>query len=411
MRYILYLAAVLFSVSALAAEQELPPLPVKRLPTEAEKAMAAYRAQYAAYRKVRDVYERQAAAYWDRIGDKRTARRAKFAAGKTVELNDYVLEQPPVYSGPPAPVPPLAPPRPDKQAKRKPPPVPVPVVADFLRHAKAQFAFVPEKPATEADFKRAYVREALAAGLTKEQIVRIYSFEAGGNGGYDVQAGLESKKPGGKAISTALGYNQLLVANTMGILAHHGQDILAQLQERAEKAPKDRKARLAVKIAKLRRMVKYARSMPYRWATHVKMAGTPKGMALHAVLLDIDIGPLLQTLKLVNSLEHAKLKGLDKPLSAAELEMMNLTGDGNGFDMVTIPKEMRDKIPTSNFFERGGYERNPVASRNNVVSALMAATDRRMDSQLSLDGAKAMAAMADEVARVKAAPAEASAGR
>jgi hypothetical protein len=98
-------------------------------------------------------------------------------------------------------------------------------------------------------------------------------------------------------------------------------------------------------------------------------------------------------------------------LSAAELEMMNLTGDGNGFDMVTIPKEMRDKIPTSNFFERGGYERNPVASRNNVVSALMAATDRRMDSQLSLDGAKAMAAMADEVSRGKAAPAEASAGR
>lgn len=364
--------------------------------------MAAYRAKYAAYRQVYDVHERKASAYWERIGEKRAERRAKMAAGKKIELNDYVLDQPPVYSGPPAPVPPPAPVRHDKP-KKKPPVRPLPVVADFLRHAKTQFAFAPERPATEIDYKRAYARTALDAGLTKEQIVRIYGFEAGGNGAYDVQAGLEAKKAGAKPISTALGYNQLLVANTMGILARHGQDIVGTLEDRAENAPKDAKARLKAKIVKLQRMIKYARSIPYQWATHVKMAGTPKGMGLHAAILDLDIGPLLQTQKLANSLDHAKRKGFNGPLSAAELEMMNLTGDGNGFDMVTIPKEMRDKIPTANFFERGGYERNPVASRNNVVSALLAATDRRMDNQMSLDGAKALATAFEEVSRGKAA--------
>ncbi len=35
-----------------------------------------------------------------------------------------------------------------------------------------------------------YARVAAAAGLTREQAVRIYAFETGGNGGYDSQAGL-----------------------------------------------------------------------------------------------------------------------------------------------------------------------------------------------------------------------------
>jgi hypothetical protein len=80
------------------------------------------------------------------------------------------------------------------------------------------------------------------------------------------------------------------------------------------------------------------------------------------------------------------------PLTAAELEMMNLTGDGNGFDMVSMPQAMRTIVPTSNFFQRNGYERNPVAVRNNVVSKLLAATNARMDNQAGLQGAKELAA-------------------
>jgi hypothetical protein len=72
--------------------------------------------------------------------------------------------------------------------------------------------------------------------------------------------------------------------------------------------------------------------------------------------------------------------------------MMNLTGDGNGFDMVSMPQAIRPQVPTSNFFARSGYERNSVAIRNNVVSALLAATDKKMDIEAELPGARDLAA-------------------
>ena len=72
--------------------------------------------------------------------------------------------------------------------------------------------------------------------------------------------------------------------------------------------------------------------------------------------------------------------------------MMNLTGDGNGFDMVTMPPEWRDKVPTANFFQPSGYADNPVAQRNNVVAKLIAATDARMDEEIKKPGARELAA-------------------
>ena len=72
--------------------------------------------------------------------------------------------------------------------------------------------------------------------------------------------------------------------------------------------------------------------------------------------------------------------------------MMNLTGDGNGFDMTTMPHEWRARVPTANFFQRGGYRDNPVAQRNNVVSKLIAATDAHMDREIRLSGSKELAA-------------------
>jgi hypothetical protein len=87
----------------------------------------------------------------------------------------------------------------------------------------------------------------------------------------------------------------------------------------------------------------------------------------------------------------ARAKGYNRPLSAAELEMMNLTGDGTGLDMVTMPQAMREQVPTSNFFQRGGYERNPVAIRHNTVAKLLAVTDERMDFNSAKPGAKELA--------------------
>jgi hypothetical protein len=128
-----------------------------------------------------------------------------------------------------------------------------------------------------------------------------------------------------------------------------------------------------------------------QWSEHVKLARTPRGLALHALNLDIEIGPLLQTQKLLDSVLFARAKGIDRELTAAELEMMNLTGDGNGFDMLVLSPEMRAQVPTSNYFQRLGYERNPIAGRTKVVEKLIAETNAVMDRLSRSDGAQDLA--------------------
>jgi hypothetical protein len=264
------------------------------------------------------------------------------------------------------------------------------LVPDLIQAAAEHFQFSPEKPATEAEFKRAYARVAAAAGLTREQAVRVYSFETGGNGNYDMQSGYRG--PGTRPISTAIGYNQLLTTNSVELLAEQGLEIIKALTEKAASLSGPPRRMIDHKLSVLKRMVAYARSVPDTWSEHEKLADTPQGWALHAMVLDIDVGPLLQTHKLLTSVIFARVKGYTRPLSAAELEMMNLTGDGTGLDMVTMPQAMREQVPTSNFFQRGGYERNPVAIRHNTVAKLLAVTDERMDFNSSKPGAQELAA-------------------
>jgi hypothetical protein len=149
---------------------------------------------------------------------------------------------------------------------------------------------------------------------------------------------------------------------------------------------------LDAKIEMLRHMIAFARSVPDAWSQHEILANTPKGLGVHALNLDVDLGPMLQTEKLLDSVVFARRKGFARPLTAAELEMMNLTGDGSGYDMVTMPLPWRDKVPTANFFQPSGYADNPVAQRNNVVARLIAATDARMDEEIKKPGARELAA-------------------
>jgi len=95
----------------------------------------------------------------------------------------------------------------------------------------------------------------------------------------------------------------------------------------------------------------------------------------------------------LDSVVFARAQGYGAVLSAAELEMMNLTGDGNGLDILTMPLAWRERVPTSNFFQPGGYERNPIAGRSGVVSKLTAATNAVMDQESKLQGAKDLAAV------------------
>jgi hypothetical protein len=71
---------------------------------------------------------------------------------------------------------------------------------------------------------------------------------------------------------------------------------------------------------------------------------------------------------------------------------MNLTGDGNGIDMVTMPQDLRARVPTANFFQQSGYERNPVARRTGVVAGLLADIEGKMRSASQSPGAKDLAA-------------------
>ncbi len=349
------------------------------------QAIAEYRRLLREYQEARAAFEEQASSYWNSIAEKRRGRNAKRREHLPITLEDYVLTQPPTYSGPkrpinPEPEPPEA--RPPRQYKA------IPVVGDLLQAANEHFQWQPQRPLSEIEFKRAYARVALAAGLTREQALRVYSFETGGSGNYDMQSGLR----GGRAISTAIGYNQLLTTNSVELLAEQGGEFMRVLTQRAASLSGPARQVLDRKIAVLKKMVAYARSVPDEWSAHEKLADTPQGWALHAMVLDVDVGPLLQTHKLLTSLTFARAKGFGRPLTAAELEMMNLTGDGTGLDMVTMPQPMREVVPTSNFFRRDGYERNPVAIRHNTVAKLLAITDSRMDSNSNLAGAKELAA-------------------
>ena len=379
------LAALL--LSQVAAADTTKRLAASAAAAPSALAMAEYRRKLEEYTLARQKYEADADAYWESIADKRRLRRAKRRNNQDIVLGDYVLTQPPVYSGPPKPVDPSAPP------EEAPPRKYVPVVADFLRAAAKEFNFVPQPPRSEMEYKRAYARVAAAAGLTKEQAVRIYAFESGGDGAYDVQAGLEQPKPGAQAISTALGYNQLLATNSVELMAEKGDQFIRTLSAKAAGLPDEAKKTLQKKLAVLKSMVAFCRSVPDSWSAHDKLANTPKGLGVHALNLDLDVGPLLQTQKLLDSVVFAREQGFGAVLSAAELEMMNLTGDGNGLDIITMPSAWRERVPTSNFFQPGGYERNPIAGRSGVVSKLIAATNAVMDQETKLQGAKDLAAV------------------
>jgi hypothetical protein len=355
-------------------------------------AAAEYQRRLAAYTQARQKFDEEAAAYWSAVMQKRRQRSAKRREHQEIGLDDYVLTQPPIYAGPPPPTP-LPPvsrqgagtPRPQRKY--------IPVVADFLKSAREYFGFAPQRPASEMEFKRAYAKLALDAGLTREQIVRIYIFETGGNGTYDAQAGLEYSRRA-RAISPALGYNQLLNTNSVELLAERGDGFVAALKARAAALDGKAKQALERKVDILRRMVNFCRTVPDDWNAHDALANTAAGLGVHALLLDVDVGPLLQVQKLVGSVAFARQREYRAPLRAAELEMMNLTGDGNGLDIIMMPAAMRERVPSANFFMQASYERNPVAIRNNVVAKLLAATDATMDHGMNLPGARELAAAA-----------------
>lgn len=335
------------------------------------------------YEAAYSAYNRQAETYWNDIANKRKIRNEKRRRGQTVSLNDYVLTQPPVYTGPPRPA--------DTNSGQ---PVkhrdPIPRTSDFITASQRVYGYTPERPRSEEEFMRSYAAAAAAAGLTRNQLVSLYAFETGGNGTHDLQAGMLQEKSGAKPISTAVGYNQLVATASVSVMSEFGPTIAEELRQQARRANGNDRTRLLKKANVVDDMTTRARSVPHRWSAQIKLSKTPVGLGIHAMTLDKDIGPLLQIHKLRTSMHYLRSKGVNRPLTGAELEMLNLTGDGNGFDMITMPVEFRSKVPTSNFFIRNGYERNPVAKRNNTVAQLLQATTEKMQANMQKDGAQAL---------------------
>ena len=358
----------------------------------AAKLTPAQRQIYEDYRRARDAFEAKLRTYWARVDAKRDARRAKHMLAQPLSSEDYVAEQPPKYAGPELPaeiaklVVEVLPPTPAR---------PLPEVSDFLANAKAQFGFVPA-PTTELDFKRRYAREALAVGLSKDQVVRIYALETGGQGTYDMQSGVNPVTKQGRPISSALGYAQLLNGNSVSELVKHGTSFAQRLISMAAQpgTPPATAAGLRDKATIVRRMLRAARSVPNEWAAHVRFGGTPSGLGIHALNLDADVGPWLQVLKLKGLKEAAEAAGRGQ-LSGAEIELMNLAGPRTGLEMMT---PLGRTMPTSNFFSEGGYYRNTIV-REKTAAELLAALEQRMELSVKKPGAVEFAQVFDEVAR------------
>src|SRR2546421_6419279 len=246
-------ALALLLIAAQAVAMDLAALPGATADAMAQaaspQAIAEYRRKLGEYQQARAAFEQEASAYWSSIAEKRRGRNAKRRDRQPIALEDYVLTQPPIYSGPKRPVNPSPEPEPEEKPRQR---KTIPLVADLLKAAADHFQFAPQQPASEVEFKRAYARVASAAGLTREQAVRVYSFETGGNGNHDMQSGLSASRPGSRAISTAIGYNQLLTSNSVELMAEQGHEFVRQLSGKAAQMSGAQRKAMDRKIAVLK---------------------------------------------------------------------------------------------------------------------------------------------------------------
>lgn len=361
-------------------------------PDLASRLNPAQQRAYVAYRIARSQFEREHRAYWNRVEAKRDARKAKRMLAQAFAAEDYIATHPPKYQGP------ELPPDVAKIVTEVKPPVPerpLPSVSDFLAQAKAEYGYVPRRT-TEQDFKRKYAIEALSLGLTKDQVVRVYALETGGQGTYDMQSGINPITKTGRPISSALGYAQLLHANSTSELAKHGETFAKRLLALAAVpgTPAERVAELKAKAVIVRKMLRAARSIPHEWGAHQRFAGTPPGLGIHALNLDPDVGPWLQVIKLKSLKDDAIAAGRPN-LTGSEIELMNLAGPRTGLEMMT---PLGSRMPTSNFFSEGGYSRNPIV-RERTGAELLAMLEQRMDVHMKKPGSIEFAQIFDEVMR------------
>lgn len=325
------------------------------------RALATYEAAFARFE------EEKAKPYWSRVQQLAAGRVGRRVDSLTDA--DFMNVAPPAYDGP-------ARPNPADFGLPVPPrePSTIAVVRDFIAAADRlglrydllrENATDAQRAAFESRYKRRYAEVAVRAGLTQEQILGVYAFETGGRGTHNMQAGIDPATGRGRQISTALGYAQLLAANSNIVFATHGELIARRLE--AEGKPEK-----AALVRNLRQQVLAVHGRPPEWSEAQRLARTDLGRACHAANLDIDIGPHMQTVKLADTAQsyrdQARFNGMPEgPIPGDTLESMNLAGVGPGFQIAH--PAIADRL-TVNFFERDGYEANPVAARGRTAAGL-----------------------------------------
>lgn len=352
--------------------------------------------QFQQWKAARRIFEAQLDQYWAAVDEKREIRKRKRSQKIPFSASDYVMSFPPAYQGPPLSGELAAKYERFLTVQRQSDPTQpkeLATIPDYLAAAKSVYNFVPER-VSEKDFKVRYATEAAALGLSKEQVVRVYALETGGVGTYDMQSGIHPTKKTGRAISSALGYAQLLDANSINELARSGpafiSRISAKLRDRGNSL--ERTALLKRKLAVLKKMYANVKHQPFEWTVQQAYAKTREGMGIHTLNIDADIGPMLQAMKLKTLQDTAQKQGRYS-LSGAELELMNLAGPMTGLEMMQSPGS---EAPTPNFFARRAYYINKMVIGLSG-SQLQAELDRRMAFAISKPGSVEFAAAFDSV--------------
>src|SRR3954462_3932373 len=121
------LALLLIASPAAAIHGVSPASPAEAMAQAASpQAIAEYRRKLREYQEARAAFEEEAGAYWTSISEKRRGRNAKRRDRQPIGLDDYVLTQAPLYSGPKRPSNPEGEPEAPPRERKA-----IPVVADL----------------------------------------------------------------------------------------------------------------------------------------------------------------------------------------------------------------------------------------------------------------------------------------
>ena len=287
------------TAGALAAEAQKDQAPA---PAVSAEAMAQYRRALAEYQAARTAYAAAADAYWNAIVQQRRQRNAKRANHEQLSIDDYVLTQPPVYAGPPKPR------DPSKPAEGA-------AAAPTCRWS-AIFSPTPDRNSNSFPARRkakriqARLRQGRARGRAECRTNRPH-LQLRGRRQRRIRCA-------GRARARQAGARHHHGARLQSIAGDQlGRDHRRKRRHSSSRAckrapaslPDAEKKALQSKLAIVRKMIDFGRSVPDDWNKHQVLANTPKGLGVHALNLDVDVGPYLQTQKLMDSVNFARRKG------------------------------------------------------------------------------------------------------